>query len=257
MKDVGPDITAMREHLCSRLELPPGAVVLDAGCGDGADLRQIGRRLGDGARLVGLTLSERDVTTAQQAVDGDPRFDFRIADVSQGLPFADGMFDIVYSNNLLECLTDKQAFLAEMHRVLRPGGQVVCAHWDHDSHVIDGDDKGLVREIVHAFADWQQAWMTDSDGWMGRRLWRTFQQIGLFEGIVQPYLLTNTEFAPPWYGYQTIISFAALVRRGLISQPQYDAFLQAVQRLADRHEYFYSVTLYVYVGRKIQVSPGD
>jgi SAM-dependent methyltransferase len=259
VKEVGADIVAMREYLYSLMELPPDAVVLDAGCGAGQDLRQIGQRVSGGARLIGLTLSDRDAASARQATAEDARCDFSAVDLSQGIPFEDGLFDVVYSNNLLECLTDKQGFLAEVHRVLKSDGQIVCAHWDHDSHTIDGGDKGLVREVVHAFADWKQAWMADADGWMGRRLWRTFQRSRLFAGSIQTYVLTNTVFTPPWHGYETITSFAALVRRGLISQAQYDALLRAVHLLADRDEYFYSVTLYIYVGRKIGTGsvPGD
>lgn len=242
----------MRDYLHSLLDLSPGSVVLDAGCGDGRDLQQIGQRAGSAARLVGLTLSDQDVETARQATKGDLRYDFQVADLSQPTDFEDGSFDIVYSNNLLECLSDKQAFVAEMHRVLMPGGQIVCAHWDHDSCAFDGDDKELIRQVVHAFADWKQPWMTDADGWMGRRLWRTFQQSGLFAGEIRSYVLTNTEFASPLYGYQMVASFVALVRHGLILQAQYDAVLNAIRHLADNNEYFYSTTLYIYIGRKIQ-----
>jgi hypothetical protein len=44
---------------------------------------------------------------------------------------------------------------------------VVFAHFGWDTQVFDGEDKELVRKIVHCFGDWQQAWMNDSDAWMG------------------------------------------------------------------------------------------
>ncbi len=182
MAGLGPDIMAMRRWLHGLWELPPDAAVLDAGCGDGRELVQIGQSVGPAARLVGVNLTPDPIEKARAGSPEDDRFAFAVADLAQPWPFEDGVFDLVYSHNVLECLTDKQAFLRETFRVLKPGGQVACAHWDHDTHVIDGVDKALVRKIVAAFSDWQQAWMPDADGWMGRRLRRTFQESGLFRG---------------------------------------------------------------------------
>lgn len=249
--ELGPDIATMRQWLYGQMDLSPEMALLDAGCGDGHDLRQLGERVGAGARLLGIDRAASVIERAQAAVGDDRRFVFSVADLVEPWPFDDASFDLVSSNNVLECLTDKQAFLRETNRVLKPGGQVVCAHWDHDTQTIDGADKVLVRRIVAAFSDWQQAWMPDADGWMGRRLWRTFQESGLFRGEVRPYVLTNTEFAAPCYGYEQISrALPGLVRRGLIEQSEYDRFYGDLCELARRGEYFYSSTLFVYVGRK-------
>lgn len=110
------------------------------------------------------------------------------------MPFEDETFDVVFSNNVLECITDKGKLLSEIARVLKPSGQVVCAHFDWDSQLIDGTDKALVRKIVQTFNDWQQGWMDDCDAWMGRRLWKTFNRSKLFNGEIQCHVLTNTKY---------------------------------------------------------------
>lgn len=168
-----------------------------------------------------------------------------------GLPFADGAFDALFSLNLLECVPNKAALLAEMGRVLRPGGQIVCAHWDWDTQTVGGTDKALVRRIVQTFSDWQQKWMAACDGWMGRRLWPTFQRSGLFVGRIETYTLTNTVYAPGWHGYEQVQSFGALARRGLISADDYARFQADITAQASRNEYFYSITLHVYVGQRL------
>ena len=250
-KSVEADGIALREWLHGLTDRHQADAVLDLGCGDGGDLRRLGALASEDARLVGVDSSAKAIETACAATAGDPRFAWHQHDVSSGLPFEDGAFDALFSLNLLECVPDKAALLAEMGRVLRPGGSVVCAHWDWDTQTLDGADKALVRRIVSAFSDWQQAWMAACDGWMGRRLWPTFQRSGLFEGRMEAYTLTNTVYAPGWYGYEQVQAFGALARRGLISADDYARFCDDIAAQASRNEYFYSITLYVYVGQKI------
>lgn len=245
-----PDTAPVRDFIHSLLDPRGASAVLDVGCGRGGDLLRLGESAPAGARLVGVDASEAGVAEARRAVEGDPRFSFLAHDAAAGLPFRDGEFDRVLSVNLLECIPDRQALLREVHRVLAPGGTVVFAHWDWDSQLIDGPDKALVRRIVHAFGDWQQAWMADADAWMGRRLWRTFQESGLFDGRVHPVVHTSTRFEPGTFGHGSIEGFRALVRRGLLSPDDYDAFRRAVEELAHADRYFYSITMFVYAGRR-------
>lgn len=244
------DYEALRETVSGLVQVPSPGFLLDAGCGDGADLRRMGRRLGPDARFVGVETSQAALEKALAATAGDPRFLFLQADLSRPWPFENELFDGVFSNNVLECLPDKPAFLAETARVLRPGGQVVCAHWDHDTHLFDGSDKALVRRLVAAHSDWQQDWMADADGWMGRRLWKTFEVSGLFTGRMETLTLTETEFAPGAYGYEQMQTFGAMARRQLILEEDFLRLLEDVEAQAKRGEYFYSVTLFIYVGHK-------
>ena len=245
------DALAMRHWLCGLLDWRETSAVLDVGCGDGSDLRRIPALAPPSARLVGVDSSAKSIEAARAATSGDARFAWHQADVSQGLPFADGEFDAVFSLNLLECVPDRAALVAEMGRVLRPGGRIVCAHWDWDTQTLNGADRTLTRRIIGAFSDWQQDWMAACDDWMGRRLWPTFQRSGLFTGRVETYTLTNTVYAPGWYGYEQVRAFGALAQRGLISANDYARFSDDVAAQAARGEYFYSVTLYAYVGQTL------
>lgn len=245
-----PDTDAVRSFLYSLIEFSRIMSLVDLGCGSGTDLRELGRHVGPDARLVGFDLSSGAVAAACESTAGDGRFAFTVTDISSSLPLEDSSIDLVYSLNVLECIPDKDALVAEIARVLRPGGQVICAHFDLDTQTFDGDDKGTVRKIVHAFNDWKQAWMADCDPWMGRRLWRVFNGSGAFDGAIHTHVLTNTRFESPFYGFNQAQSFAALVRRNQITQQEYDRFIAALQELNDREEYFFSLTYYVYAGRK-------
>jgi SAM-dependent methyltransferase len=245
------DVRRHREWLISFVQRPPTGVVLDLGCGRGADLQLLATR--DPAaevRLVGLDASAEGVDAARHAAV-DPRLAFERADLRERLPFADAEVDVVYSHNLLECLADPGALACEIARVLRPGGQVVVGHWDWDSQLFDAADKARVRRLVHAFADWQQVWMAHADGWMGRRLWGVFNATGRFSGEVHARVLVNTTYAEPWFGHANARAFQALVRRGLASPEDVAGFTREQVALDREGRYFYSVTGYAFVGRRM------
>lgn len=245
-----PSHAAMREFIYSNIDFGSAKSVLDLGCGNGYDLVQMGRRLPSDAVLVGLDSRAQAVEAARGSALDDPRLSFGVADASERIPFESERFDVVLSNNMLECIVDKDALVKEAARVLKPGGQIVFAHFDWDSQLFDGPDKALVRKIVQAFNDWQQDWMTDSDAWMGRRLWGMLNRSGLFEGGVKAFVMTNTVFGEPYFGYNRARDFEALVRRDMITQQEYDTFYEGLQQLSARDEFFYSINMYVYAGRK-------
>lgn len=99
-----------------------GRRVLDAGCGAGplsAALRA------KGALVAGFDSSPAMVALARQRLGEDA--DLRVADLSQPLPYADGEFDDVVCSLVLHYLQDWAAPLAELRRVLRPGGRLLLA----------------------------------------------------------------------------------------------------------------------------------
>jgi SAM-dependent methyltransferase len=248
---VSPDRAAHRTWLAALTEVPDGGTIVDLGCGRGEDLLLLAGRHPKASRLVGVDASEASLAAAAEGTASDPRLSFQRAPLDGRLPFDDASVDLAYSHNLLECLPDPDAFAREVARVLRPGGQVVVAHWDWDSQLFDGSDKPLVRRLVGAFADWQQAWMAHADGWMGRRLWGVFNATGCFAGGVHARVLTNTAFEPPWVGYENAQALRSLVKRGLATREDVDQLLHEQAELHARRQYFYSLTGYAYVGRRV------
>jgi ubiquinone/menaquinone biosynthesis C-methylase UbiE len=101
---------------------------LDAGCGTGVFLLPLARNLApQGARVVGLDLAEGTlgVARARVAAEGLP-VECLIGDV-EALPFDDGAFDLVLANYMLYHVPDLDRAIAELRRVLRPGGTLLAA----------------------------------------------------------------------------------------------------------------------------------
>jgi SAM-dependent methyltransferase len=245
---VSSEVEKMRRWLHDQFKIPEGGSVVDLGCGAGDDLRLLARAQPGAARYIGVDRSAKQV-----AEDKESGLLFVPADLSKVFPFDDCSVDAIYSVNLLECLPDRRLFLDECARILSPGGSILIAHFDWDTQTFDGEDRDLVRRVVHAFNDWKQAWMEAADPWAGRRLWRELSP--LFEGEIRTYTLTSTPFEPESYGRQQAESFRALVRRGMVSQAKFDKFFSFLEQDAALGRFFYSVTLYVYVGRKSDPNP--
>jgi ubiquinone/menaquinone biosynthesis C-methylase UbiE len=130
MKERSPDVAEMLQHVYGLLDLRRVTSILDIGCGDGYDLHQISKRSPETCRFWGIDTSPRAIQSASEATGRDGGFIFSVADASASLPFRDAQFDVVFSKNVLECVSDKAALLKEVHRVLRKDGHLVLAHYD-------------------------------------------------------------------------------------------------------------------------------
>lgn len=102
-----------------------GERVLDVGCGAPAFLvRQFAR---GGARVVGVDISPRSVELARAHVLAQGLEAELEVGNAEALRFADGTFDFVTSAGVLHHTPDTERAVAEVHRVLRPGGRAVIA----------------------------------------------------------------------------------------------------------------------------------
>ncbi len=99
-----------------------GRRILDAGCGSGPLSAAL---LARGAAVTGFDVSAAMVELARQRL-GDGA-DLRVADLAAPLPFADAEFDDVVSSLVLHYLEDWAVPLAELRRVLKPGGRLIVS----------------------------------------------------------------------------------------------------------------------------------
>jgi arsenite methyltransferase len=104
------------------LNIPPGGIVLDVGCGPASITASLARATGPSGLVLGVDLSEAMLARAVRAETG-PQTGFLHAD-AQRLPLRDATVDAVVSMAVLQLIPDPVAALAEMARVLRPGGRL-------------------------------------------------------------------------------------------------------------------------------------
>jgi len=115
------------EELLGRLEIAPSSHVLDVGCGIGGPARYVATRFS--CRVTGIDLTEEFCTVAGRlnAIVGlGERIAIEVGSATD-LPFADAVFDAVYSQNVSMNIADKDRFYGEMFRVMKPGGVAALA----------------------------------------------------------------------------------------------------------------------------------
>lgn len=105
-----------------RVELQPGQLVLDVGCGVGVFLGLVAER---GGRAFGLDASEALIAAARTRL---PHADLRVG-AMESLPYEDDTFDLVTGFNSFFFATDMVAALREARRVAKAGAPVVIQVW--------------------------------------------------------------------------------------------------------------------------------
>ncbi len=140
-----------------RFPIAPGDRLLDLGCGAGRHAAEACRR---GATVVALDMSAPDLKEARDRlgeVDPDRKRSIAVQGDALRLPFADGSFDRIIAAEVLEHIPADEAAMAELARVLRPGGlaavtvprwgpEKVCWALSHAYHEVEGGHVRIYRK---------------------------------------------------------------------------------------------------------------
>lgn len=109
-------------------EIRSGERVVDCGSGAGADALIAARLVGSNGFVIGVDMTPAMLAKARANAEesGLANIEFREG-LLEALPVETGWADVVISNGVLNLVPDKAAALAEIHRVLRPGGRLLAA----------------------------------------------------------------------------------------------------------------------------------
>jgi ubiquinone/menaquinone biosynthesis C-methylase UbiE len=136
--------------------LPPGASVLDMGCGTGVSTALILETLRP-QRLAAFDFDPSMVALARRRLARhlhEHDLDLTVADATH-MPYADGLFDAVFESGVVHHIPDWQAALREVGRVLKPGGRFCFAEPSRGRL-----RRGMYRILPHAVES-----MFDPDEW--------------------------------------------------------------------------------------------
>ena len=107
-----------------------GELVLDVGCGAGIDSAEFAR---NGAKVISVDLTRTSTELTRDLLEEGGLPSAVVQASANALPFRDDTFDCVYSYGVLHHIPDVESAVTEIHRVLKPDGQVSAMLYHQDS----------------------------------------------------------------------------------------------------------------------------
>ncbi|MEA2124752.1 MAG: arsenite methyltransferase [Solirubrobacteraceae bacterium] len=144
------DVLRRRRLVQEAIGASPGERILDVGCGPGFYVAELLERVGPGGQVCGADTSAPMLAIAARRAAPHDNVELVEAPAT-ALPFDSGSFDGAISVQVLEYIDDVAAALAELHRVLRPGGRVVI--WDVDWETVSmaTEDPARLERVLAAW----------------------------------------------------------------------------------------------------------
>ncbi len=198
----------LTELLHGDTRYPAGSLVLEAGCGVGAQTVTLAANSPE-AQFVSVDISPVSLARAEMQVraQGFANVVFQQADIFS-LPFGEAQFDHVFLCFVLEHLADPVGALAGLRRVLKPGGTLTVIEGDHGSTFFHPDDRDA-RRTVECLVELQRR--GGGDALIGRRLYPLLTTAGFGEATVSPRMVYADGADPVLQDGFTRKTFGAMV----------------------------------------------
>lgn len=242
--------SSLNKAIFEQINLPDNAVIADLGCRDAAFLLGFQQAFPNKIKsAIGVDINGKGFKNVKYKKP----IELKVMNCSKKLEFADNTFDFVFTKDMFECVSDKDFLVREIHRILKPGGVVVCVNCDWESIIYNGENKKLISKAIHAYAVTKQPWMDDLDSWIGRRMYGFFNKSGLFESSITVHNVVETEYKEGSFGYDFSKHIAWLFEEntGAFSKEEYDEFIDNLESARQDGSYIFSKPYYIYKGIKI------
>jgi len=233
----------LAELLHADTRYPDGALVLEAGCGTGAQSVTLTAN-SPGARFQCADISEGSLALARNRLhqSGMTNARFLQADLRR-LPMADNTYDHVFVCFVLEHLADPRQGLSELKRVLAPGGTITVIEGDHGTFFCHPESEAADR-VVACLVNIQSD--TGGDALIGRQLYPLLTRSGFHDVQVSPRMVYVDASRPELvegFSKQTFIAMVEGVEtealsRGMVTRDQWVRGIRDLNRATDEDGVF-------------------
>ena len=145
-----PDISRQRLQTLKSLALNAGEHVVDVGCGTGFLVSEMAAVVGESGHLAGVDFSQDMLDVASKRCESLPQVTLRQGS-ADALPLEDASFDAASCTQVLLYVPDLQKSIAELARVLKPGGRLAVIETDWRGIVLNSANSSTTDRIFNAF----------------------------------------------------------------------------------------------------------
>jgi SAM-dependent methyltransferase len=233
---------------------PAGSLVLEAGCGVGAQTKIIAPK-NPHSTFISVDLSESSILEARKLINSlnIQNVELKQADIYH-LPFKDETFDSVIVCFVLEHLHDPPQALQELKRVLKKNGYLIAIEGDHGSTFFYPDSK-YAHHAIDCQIELQKQGGGNSN--IGRELYPLLQSIGLTDIIVSPRMVYVDASKPQLVEGFIKNTFTAMIKgtgdkaiqQGIIDCTTFEKGIADLYRTAEKDGVF-SYTFFKGTGKK-------
>jgi SAM-dependent methyltransferase len=229
---------ALVELLHHDTAYPPGSIVLEAGCGVGAQTITLARRSPD-AQFVSVDLSAESIAEAERLIgdEGLTNVSLQQGDIF-GLPYPAEYFDHVFVCFVLEHLARPVEALRRLVKHVKPGGTVTVIEGDHGSAYFFPESLAA-DAAIECLVELQRR--ASGDARIGRRLYPLMVEAGLEDVRVLPRMVYADASRPDLVDSFTRRTFTAMIEGvreaaiagGLIEAAEFDAGVRHLNRTTE------------------------
>ncbi len=238
------------DYIFKNVEIKQNASVLDVGCLNAKSLIYLKEKYNLTGKLIGIDKQSKNF----EGADTQKALGIKLLEInaSETLDFPDNSFDFIFHKDTLECITNIDNHIKDLHRILKKEGKIICVHRDWESVVCNGSNKKLINKAIYEYANFlQTGWMDNCDGWIGRRIFGYFNKTGLFKGKIDCFNDVETEFIEGSRGFEYINDMRFFIEpNGFLTQIEFDELLADIKKTYQKKEYIFSAPFYIYVGVK-------
>ena len=238
-----PSAVKRRQLVRDRLDLQPGENVISIGCGPGFEPAELAEAVGEDGSVYGIDVSEAMLAVAERYCAELPQVRLERGD-AVAIPATDASFDAAVAVQLYGYIQDLDAAIAELNRILRPGGRAAVYATDWRTLVWHSSDSDRMDRVIDAWKD------VYANPHVGSQIASRIHDAGLTIETVEPNSVLNTHLDETFAGFVMDLFRGHLEEDEGFDAEEIKAWNQDLLEIDEVGETFFNLTQYLYMVRK-------
>ncbi len=241
-----PEIVHQRQRTIDNLGLSAEQKVLDIGCGTGFLTFEIANKVGTNGLVCAIDKEADMILATKERCNALQQVEATEGDVT-ALKFADSIFDAATCTQVLLYVEKINQAIAEMVRVVKPGGTIAILETDWRTTVMQSSFPDITDSIYQAWDN------TVSSPNLPVKLNKLLTDAGLVDIYVEAIPLVNTEFDPGNFSVSSLNWLSAnAYKQGAITKKESALWREDLENLGHSGAYFFCVNRFLFIAKKPQ-----